>query len=229
MLQRVYVLAFAMLITAPAIMYADNRPYQCEFGVQAGLGYYVGDATKHVFQNVREAYGAQFRYKFNKRWALQVKGMTQRITGPMDDWRTTTIETATNENWTNQLINLDVMAEYNFFRLSDPEYDRRVKTYSPYIALGIGAALSGEKFRTFSCYLPVGVGFKWKFCRMAGLNILWQHNIYFMDNLEGMEHMGDTHQLNGGNIMNFDVSSQLVLGIVVEFAQKRKICVSCGN
>jgi len=60
----------------------DNRPYLCEIGVQAGCGYYVGDATTHIFQNVREAYGAHFRYKFDQRWAIQVKGLAHTIKGP---------------------------------------------------------------------------------------------------------------------------------------------------
>ena len=52
---------------------AEQLPYLCDFGVQGGLGYYIGDAQGHPFMMPREVYGAQFRYKFNNRWALQVK------------------------------------------------------------------------------------------------------------------------------------------------------------
>ena len=73
---------FALLLCLGMTAYAqEQRPYLCEIGLQAGCGYYVGDATPHIFTNPREAYGIHFRYKFTKRWALQVKGLTQRITG----------------------------------------------------------------------------------------------------------------------------------------------------
>ena len=58
---------------------ASITEYACEVGLQMGLGYYVGDATKVIFMNPREAYGAQFRYKFDLRWAIQVKAQRQRI------------------------------------------------------------------------------------------------------------------------------------------------------
>ena len=60
------------------------REYRCELGLQGGVGYYVGDATEYVFQDVRGAYGLQFRYKFDQRWAIQVKGMMHHIQGAMN-------------------------------------------------------------------------------------------------------------------------------------------------
>ena len=59
----------------------NGMPYLCEIGLQGGFGYYVGDATHHIFMNPREAYGIHFRYKFTKRWAIQAKVSGQRITG----------------------------------------------------------------------------------------------------------------------------------------------------
>lgn len=207
---------------------AQSRPYHCELGAQGGLGYYIGDATEHVFQNIREAYGLQFRYKFDKRWALAVKANHQRITGPMDDLRTTPQELA-GQMWSNRLINVDVMGEFNFLRLSDPEYDQRVKCYSPFITLGVGAAYSFEGKTKVHAYIPVGLGFKWKFARRAGLNILWQHNIMLSDGIEGITALNDTNALNGSNIMNMDVTSTLTVGLVFEFAQEKKVCRTCDN
>lgn len=222
---RASIVAIVTLLMGVRCCYADNRQYLCEVGVQGGLGYYVGDATPHAFQNIREAYGAQFRYKFNKRWALAVKGTTQRITGSMDDIRTEKVDL--EGTWANQLINMDVMAEYNFLRYGGESYDWRVRNYTPYITLGVGACLSGVNFRTAGAYIPVGLGFKWKFCQRAGLNILWQHNIHLADNLEGEPSLNDTHDMNGTNIMNVDVTSQIMIGIVFEFAKEKKICVTC--
>lgn len=231
---RVWVFLSMVMLWASA--YADDRPYLCEFGVQAGCGYYVGDATMHIFNNPREAYGAHFRYKFTNRWALQVKGLTQRITGPTYNNRMQ----PTEEMWSTQMINIDVMAEFNFFRFGGKTYDTRIKPITPYIFIGAGLAMYGKDMNVVAWnwgdyggkvpvafYIPMGFGLKWKFSERMGLNLAWQHNIYMADNLEGREELNNTYDLNGSNILNFDVASQLTLGIVFEFAKEKKVCRTC--
>ena len=68
---------------------------------------------------------------------------------------------------------------------------------------------------------------KWKFAKRFGLNLAWQHNLYIADNLEGMANLNNTYDLNGSNILNFDVTSQLTLGIVFEFAKEKAVCRTC--
>ena len=124
-LLRVWVMLVGVVCSITAV--ADDRPYLCELGLQAGCGYYVGDATTHIFNNPREAYGAHFRYKFTNRWALQVKGLTQRITGYAYDDRMQKQDAM----WSTQMVNLDAMAEFNFFRCGGKTYDTRVKPLTP--------------------------------------------------------------------------------------------------
>lgn len=221
-----------VLISLAACMQAEEQSYLCEFAVQAGCGYYVGDAVPHIFMHPREAYGAHFRYKFTSRWALQVKGLSQRIIGADYTIRGEKLDS----EWQSQLINIDVMAEYNFFRLgSGKNYDRRIKPYSPYIFLGVGAALYGANesdqpsFTNLACYIPVGIGFKWKFADWCGLNIAWQHNIYMADNIENRATLDNKHQLNGWNWMNCDVTGQLTLGLVFEFGKAPRNCRICND
>ena len=215
---------------------ADDRPYLCEIGAQGGIGYYAGDATEHIFQHVRETFGGHFRYKFDERWALQVKGLYHRIQGnvPQNVQQKLIEEGKYYEGdgvmptkWVTKMVNVDVMGEFNFVRLGLDSYDRRVKCYSPYIFLGIGMSLYGNKYRKVAAYFPVGIGFKWKFAPQWGLNVAWQHNIYFADDLEQIEGLGNTYKMNGSNIMNCDVTSQLTLGIVFEFGKAKKICRHC--
>ena len=133
--------------------------------------------------------------------------------------------------WQNQLVNVDVMAEFNFFRFGDMhKYDSRIKPYTPYIFLGFGAGVNGVGTKDMHplAYIPLGIGFKWKFSEHCGLNIAWQHNIYMMDNLENRETLDNKHQLNGWNWMNCDVTGMLTAGIVFEFAQAPKSCRICN-
>ena len=164
------------------VSFADNRMYHCEIGVQGGIGYYVGESAPHVFQSVSGAYGAQFRYKFDQRWALQAKIQHQRACG-------------------NPLWALDANAEYNFFRFGSQSHDYRVKQITPYISIGIGVGAYNDW--KVGVYLPVGVGLKWKFADRWQLQAAWQHNVYVYngDGLEGLPEYNNTHDLNGSNII----------------------------
>ena len=200
---------------------AQELPYLCEIGLQAGAGYYVGDAAPHIFMNPREAYGIHFRYKFTKRWAIQAKVSGQRITGY--DYSMNGVKQTTK--WENRLYSADVMAEFNFFRFSSSnEYDKRIKPYTPYIFLGLGVSYYGS----VAPYVPLGIGFKWKFSDRCGLNVAWQHNIYMADNLEQRKELDNTYQLNGWNWMNCDLTGMLTAGIVFEFAKAPKPCRICN-
>lgn len=206
----------------------QGQPYTCEIGLQGGCGYYVGDAAPHIFMNVREAYGAHFRYKFTKRWAIQAKLSGQRIAGSDYTIRGEKLDT----KWQNRLYNIDVMAEFNFFRFgSANKYDKRIRPYTPYIFLGIGAGMYNavDKGMSATAYVPLGIGFKWKFHDRWGLNIAWQHNIYMADNLEGRYTLDNKHQLNGWNWMNCDLTGMVTLGIVFEFARAKKACRVCNT
>ena len=213
-----------------SVMHAqtNGQPFLCEFGLQGGCGYYVGDATPHIFMNPREAYGAHFRYKFTKRWALQAKFSGQRIVGD----KYTMNSEKLNEKWSNRLYNVDLMAEFNFLPFgARNENNSRIKPYTPYLFVGLGAGVYNgvnEGTMSVSGYVPVGIGFKWKFHERVGMNIAWQHNIYFSDDLEGQSSLNDTHHLNGSNWMNCDVTGMFTAGIVFEFARAKKPCAICN-
>lgn len=238
-IEKLYIIILGILCTVlciPGVQAQTNgQPYLCEIGVQAGCGYYVGDAAEHIFMNPREAYGIHFRYKFTKRWALQVKASGQRITGNEYEYKTGVGAVKLDSKWQNLLVNVDVMAEFNFFRFGDAnKFDKRIKPYTPYIFLGIGAGLYGAEgytngnFNKAMAYFPFGIGFKWRFHEFVGLNIAWQHNVYFADNLENRDNLADRHGLNGSNIMNCDLTGMLTAGLVFEFARAKKACRICN-
>ena len=231
-MRRAWVIGVCMALALPVL--AETRTYLCELGLQGGCGYYVGDAAPHIFMHPREAYGVHFRYKFTKRWALQVKASGQRITGNDFTIRGEKLDS----EWQTQMVNVDAMAEFNFFRFgASNEYDSRIHPYTPYIFLGIGVgAYSGDWLRNGSgngthvaAYVPLGIGFKWRFYERCGLNIAWQHNIYMADNLECRDALDNKHQLNGWNWMNCDLTGMLTIGIVFEFGESKSPCRICNS
>ncbi len=231
-----YGLLCVLLLGALSVARAGENAYLCEVGLQGGCGYYIGDAAPHIFMNPREAYGVHFRYKFTKRWALQVKVSGQRITGHDYEYVPNIGPRRLDTWWQNQMINVDMMAEFNFFRFgSANKYDKRIKPYTPYIFIGIGAGIYGADannhptFGNVMAYVPLGIGFKWKFHDCVGLNIAWQHNIYMADNLESRDELDNRHQLNGWNWMNCDLTGMLTAGIVFEFGVAKKPCRICNT
>jgi len=202
---------------------ADNRRHLCEFGIEAGCGYYMGDAADLPFKHVREVYGANFRYRFDQRWALQAKGLAHRIAGEYPAQMN-----MGEQLWTNQLINLDVDAEFNFFRFGAKSYDRRVKPLTPYILCGLGVCLHSN-VQKIAVYIPFGVGVKWKFAPNFNLQLVWQNNLYLTDNLEGVDALNNTHNLNGSNILNKDLTGTISLGLTVEFIKEKKVCRICNR
>ena len=107
-------------------------------------------------------------------------------------------------------------------------------SFTPYIFLGVGVGAYGDvqtddKIKvTASGYVPLGLGFKWKFAERVGLNVAWQHNIYFSDNLEAQKNLDDLYALNGWNWMNCDLTGMMTIGIVFEFAKAKKACHICN-
>ncbi|MCQ2342132.1 MAG: hypothetical protein MJZ75_01375 [Paludibacteraceae bacterium] len=212
-----------LLVPFFCIARADERMYRCELGIEGGCGYYMGDAASLPFMNVREMYGANFRYRFDQRWALQAKGITHRIVGSYPDGMT-----IAEDKWTNHLVNLDVAAEFNFFRYGGRCYDRRVKPFTPYILWGIGLCLHGD-MKKVAAYMPFGVGIKWQFAPRLNMQLVWQNNLYFSDNMENVDELNNSYNMNGSNIFNCDLTGTISLGMSFEFARDKKICRMCKH
>lgn len=224
--QRYIVLCLLLVCLLPMQICAQRvRHNQLELGVQGGMMYYVGDAHSKLFQNVREAYGAEISYLFNQRWSLMAQGVTGRIAG-----RAATEQGQPDpqgELWTNRLVDIDVVARFNFlpFGVTD-KYDPKVKAFTPYIYTGIGMTMH-QDFSSFCAYVPVGIGLRVALSEHIGMFLAWQHNICFADNLEPDPHYNNIHELNGSNILNCDLVSTLQFGMVFEFAKEKKMCKFC--
>lgn len=224
--QRYIILCTLLVCLLPLQTYAQRAGRnQVELGVQGGMTYYVGDAHPRLFQDVREAYGLEFAYMFNRRWSLMVQGTGGRIAGHMADSQGRPDPKA--EMWTNQLVSIDAVAKFNFlpYGMSD-KYDLKIKPYTPFIYAGIGLTLHNN-FSSATAYLPVGVGFRWACSEHVGMFVVWQHNICFGDNLETDPAYNNIHDMNGSNILNCDLVSTIQFGIVFEFAKEKKQCKFC--
>ena len=121
-----------------------QKEYSFDAGLQLGAGYYIGDANSIPFVQPRYVLGAQFRYKMsNQRLALQCK--VQRTCVAYNYTAQEETEQALQPTiYQNPMWNADLVCEFNFFKFGAPSYDYRVKTFTPYIFLGVGGSLSNK-------------------------------------------------------------------------------------
>lgn len=212
---RKYVILIILCLLPAITVFGNERYYRCEFGVMGGLAYYTGDANPHIFQHVAPSYGGYFRYKFTPRWALRAKVQYGSVGYKWED-----------QIQQSRIGQLDAIAEYNFFRLRLNGIDQSARAYSPYLFLGFGLALHGD-LKHFGPYMPFGVGFKWQMAPRWSMNIEWQQELFFCDNVEGIEELNNTVGLNKSNFLRNDLVSTLTLGIGFHFLREKPICRRC--
>ncbi len=213
--KRIHIILISVVFSLSCFA-QDDLHYLLEFGALGGGSYYVGDATPYVFMNIRPAYGGYFRYKFDKRWNLTAKALYSDVKGSFD-----------NVEFKNRMVHLDASAEYNFLPYGIAKYDSRVKVYTPFMYLGLGATLH-DSWRKVGVYIPFGIGFKWNFTRHGHLSIMWQHQLYFADNLEGVDNLNNKNELNGWDVLNNDWVSTFVMSLSFDFMTRIKTCNQCG-
>ncbi|MBR5327348.1 MAG: outer membrane beta-barrel protein [Paludibacteraceae bacterium] len=255
-----------MLLASTSVLAQETPMYRFEIGAQAGAAYYMGELAPHPFMSTSETYGLQFRAKINDRWAVQAKAQSQRFIHtfqPDNQWNIPAAKYQT------PMWHCDVTGEYNFFHYGYNAYDIRVRNFTPYIFLGFGVSFLNhdatnhegyaflgkerqvkpdtiyyERAQTRAAlYVPVGVGFKWRFAPRWQLQLAWQHNLYIHngDCLEGettpraqdnqqegpYNLFNNSHNMNGANIFNNDVASTFTIGVAFEFMQDPGICLIC--
>lgn len=255
-----------MLLASTSVLAQGTPMYRFEIGAQAGAAYYMGELAPHPFISTSETYGLQFRAKINDRWAVQAKAQSQRFIHtfqPDNQWNIPAAKYQT------PMWHCDVTGEYNFFHYGYNAYDIRVRNFTPYIFLGFGVSFLNhdatnhegyaflgkerqvkpdtiyyERAQTRAAlYVPVGVGFKWRFAPRWQLQLAWQHNLYIHngDCLEGeitpraqdnqqegpYNLFNNSHNMNGANIFNNDVASNFTVAVAFEFMQDPGICLIC--
>ena len=226
------------------------KVYRVELGFLAGAAYYMGELAPYAFTSISESYGLQVRCKIDQRWALQVKGLRQRVINEIKSENAWDLKSG---RYCTPMWHFDATGEYNFFRFGLDQYDIRMRSITPYISTGIGFTaynqyandtlgypmwqVKGDRLK-YALYIPVGIGMKWKFAERWQLQVAWQHQLYITNRGDGLEGIVDasrpdilanSYEMNGPNVLNNDVTSTLTVGIVFEFAPDKKICPYCNE
>ena len=116
-----------LIVALPLWLSAQEvTTFMFDGGIQGGYSYIIGDSG---FDSYVVA-GIHVRYKFDQRWSLRAQ-VQQHVYPAKSEWG-----------------NIDISAEYNFFRYGIDEYDLRVKAVSPFIAIGVGITSTLKELKT---------------------------------------------------------------------------------
>jgi hypothetical protein len=190
--------------------HAQQPFYRMEFGAWAGV---CSETSSTLYNTLHPAYGAMFRYKFDKRWALRFDGGAYNLYSVFND-----IVTKKRTEYTNSLIVSDLVFEFNFFDYEINEFNRHARRFTPYIFAGGGATTyEFESKREFAPLITFGVGFKYKIAPRWNLNIHYIHYLSFNDRLDGVYELSDIHEVKGSNFLNKDMISAITVGITFDF------------
>ena len=189
-----------LIVALPLWLSAQEvTTFMFDGGIQGGYSYIIGDSG---FDSYVVA-GIHVRYKFDQRWSLRAQ-VQQHVYPAKSEWG-----------------NIDISAEYNFFRYGIDEYDLRVKAVSPFIAIGVGITSTLKELKTDPVsglkrvYVPIGIGVKWKFADKWQLQATWQHQVYLTR--DDLDKMGWDGAIT--NIMNNDVLSTFTVGLSIDFCR----------
>ncbi|MCL1868397.1 MAG: porin family protein [Paludibacter sp.] len=197
--------------------YAQQPFYRMELGAWAGAS---SETSSTFYNTLRPAYGAMFRYKFDKRWSLRLDGGIYNLYSVSND-----IVAKKQKKYTNSLITSDLVVEFNFFDYEINEFNRNSRRFSPYIFAGIGAtSYEFESKREFAPLIPFGVGFKYKIAPRWNFNIQYIHYLSFTDRLDGVYSLSDINEVKGSNFLNKDMISAITFGITFDFWRYTRHC-----
>ena len=153
-----------------------------------------------------ESYGVAARYLFTRSWAVQLQGMRQRMRFMEVDSRVVNSKTNhTKYFYYNSMWNIDLQVEYNFIK-----YGGSSDVWTPYLSAGIGMSLHSKmaQYRWgavskeawthehtssyplirdvgVACYVPFGLGVKWRFHLDWQLKFALQYQMYVLGNPAG--------------------------------------------
>lgn len=211
-----------MLLCIPSIRAQED--YRFDIGGGLGMTGYLGDAnTANLWKNPGWDFEMLFRYMANPRMALKtnfyigsLRGDSSQMTNVFPDGNTFKFSTTFYE--------LGEMFEYNFFNYGMGESYRKLKRFTPYIAVGVGLNMWTIEGKTgVSFNIPLGAGVKYKLSERWNLGFEFLMKKSFSDRLDG-DALKDPYNIKSSFMKNTDWYSTMSVTISYEFSKRCAVC-----
>ena len=216
--------AAACLLLCATAAHAQSAPYKFDGGVSLGMSGYIGDANSaNIFAKPGFDGELTFRYIGDARWAVRglfstfgLKGDTSGMTDVLPD--------GASYSFTSQVYELSARGEFNFFPYGIGETYKRLRRWTPYIAVGLGCAMASSGGNTsVTPVIPMAFGLKFKLSERWNLGVEFSMTKTFSDHIDGAD-LADLNRIETAFYKNTDWFSRLTVGITYEFGKRCETC-----
>lgn len=214
-----------MTLSTVRVSAQDDVEYRMEVGAAVGLMGYHGDFNGSLTKDLQPMGSLVARYIFNPYMGLKANVSYGMLKGSSADVKTWYPEYRTPYSFSNKLVDLDVVYEYNFWPYGTGRDYRGAKRLTPYLLLGLGGTfVKTEQKNVFTANLPIGVGVKYKVGARVNVGLEWAMHFSLNDELDGVK---DPYGIkSSGLFKNTDCYSTLQLSVTYSFMAK---CRTCHN
>lgn len=220
------ILSLAAMLAAviPAAGQAAVAPYKFDFGVGLGMSGYIGDANStNPFKHPGFTADLRMGYLIDTRWALRASLGTMGLSGSTADI-SNVLPADEQFSFTSQVYDLNVRGEFNFFSYGMGETYKRLRRWSPYLAVGIGASLATSDGNTAAGFsIPMAFGFKFKLKERINLHAEFSMTKVFSDHIDGKD-LADLNHIKTDFYKSTDWFSRITVGISYEFGKRCETC-----
>ncbi len=210
--------AAGLLCVCPAT--GQSAPYKFDIGAQLGMSGYIGDANRsNPFAHPGFDGEISMRYLPDTRWALRAVLSTFSLSGDTRDM-SDVLPSGAAYSFSAQAYELSVRGEFNFLPYGIGETYKRLRRWSPYLTVGVGAALSASGGSTTVVpTVPMGAGIKFKATPRLNLGLEFTMTKAFGDHIDGAE-LADLNGIKTAFYKNTDWYSRLTIGVSYEFGPR---------
>ncbi len=214
--------AAAILLSAPRAC-AQEESYRFDIGAGLGMGGYMGDLNEsNPFGRPGFTGDLAFRYRFDTRWALTTMLGYSALSGNSADLGAALPDNA-EYKFKSSVIDLSERVEVNFFAFGIGETYKKLRRWSPYLAVGVGLAMAScEGSNHIAFTIPMAVGVKYKLRERINLGLEFSMTKAFGDRLDG--DIADLYQVKSSFLKNTDWYSRLALSVSYEFGLRCPTC-----
>ena len=218
--------ALIVLLLPLATQAQDDPEYRFEVGAGAGMTGYLGDYNGSLTRDIQPAAGLMGRYNFNPWMALRLNLGHDRLKGSSDDIKTWySDETARSYSFSNSMIDLAAIYEYNFLPYGTGRDYRGAKRLTPFVMGGLGLTMVETTGKTQAAMiLPLGLGVKYKMSERVNIGLEWAVCFSTSDWLDGVR---DPYGIkSSGLFKNTDAYQRLQLSVTYSFSAR---CLNCNK
>lgn len=210
---------FAAVFSASA---QSQAPYKFDFGGSLGMSGYIGEAnSSNPFRHPGFTADLGARYILDTRWAFRAAVSYMGLSGNTADLADVLPDGA-EFSFSTGAWDLGVRGEFNFFNYGMGESYKRLRRWSPYLALGVGVTMaSADGSTVVAPSLPMAFGFKFKPRERMNLWLEFSMTKVFSDKVDGL---WELNHIKTDFYKNTDWFARLAIGFSYEFGRRCETC-----